>query len=409
MDPERERIVVVGASLAGLRACEALRRAGFLGEVVVVGAEQHLPYDRPPLSKQVLRGEWPTDRLALRGDRLDDRSAYADLRLDLRLGVRATGLTLGERPAVQLGGAATLEADGVIVATGATPRTLPGTDDVDGVFVLRTLEDCLALRARLGPGVRLVVVGGGFIGSEVAASAVALGAEVTVLEALPAPMSRVLGPEMGEVCADLHRRHGVDLRTEVQVEGIGAAATGEVDSVRLGSGEEVPADVVVVGIGVTPATSWLEQSALDVDDGVLCDDTCRAATRVVAAGDVARWRHPRWGSMRVEHWTNAVEQGQHAARRLLAALRHDPGEPYAPVPYVWSDQHDTKLLHCGHSAPGDTAEVVWRASPDKLLALYHRDGEAQAAFAVNAPRQLMVTRRLIAERASVEEVVAALG
>ena len=400
--------MVVGASLAGLRGCEALRRADYRGEIVLVGAEDHLPYDRPPLSKEILRGEWEPDRAALRGDRLDDRHAFADLRLELRLGQAASHLEVGEWPTVVLEGGDELIADGVMIATGAAPRTLPGADDLEGVHLLRTLEDSLALRRALTEGdPRLVVVGGGFIGAEVAASARALGRAVTILEALPVPMSRALGDEMGEVCALLHRDHGVEVRTSVMVEGF--EGDERVTGVRLDGGEVVPADVVVVGVGVVPTTTWLEASGVEIDNGVVCDAACAAAPGVVAAGDVARWEHPRWGSMRVEHWTNAVEQGQHAARSLLTYLEGGEPEPFAPVPYVWSDQYDAKLLFCGHTHPDDHVKVVWGSVEErKLLAVYERAGEAMAAFAVNTPRHLMVARRHIAAGASVDDLVAAL-
>jgi len=277
---DRSTVVVVGASLAGLRAAEELRAAGFGGRLVVVGAEARQPYDRPPLSKQVLAGEWEADQTALRSQ------PYDDLDLDWRLGRRAAALDAAART-LTLADGERLAFDGAVLATGAVARTLPDTPPLAGIHLLRTLDDCLALRAELERGPRVVVVGAGFIGAEVAATCRGRGLAVTVLEALPAPMVRGLGPVLGNALGDLHRDHGVDLRLEAGVAGFEGAD--RVEAVLLGDGSRVDADVVVVGIGVRPATDWLDGSGLRVDDGVECDATCQAAPGIVAAGDVARW------------------------------------------------------------------------------------------------------------------------
>ena len=395
------RIVVVGASLAGLSAVEALRGAGYEGELVAVGAEAALPYDRPPLSKQVLQGAWEPEQANLR-----DAAHYDPLDVDWHLGRRAASLDL-DRRAVVLDDGEPLAFDGLVIATGATPRTLPdsGTPPRDGVFVLRTMEDCLALRKELEGGPRVCVVGGGFIGSEVAASCRKRGLEVTVLEALPAPLARAFPPEMGAACANLHREHGVDLRTSVGVEGLDGR--GRVEQVRRAGGGSVAADVVVVGVGVVPATDWLESSGLELRNGVVCDETCAtAAPGVVAAGDIARWPHRLFGEeMRVEHWSNAVEQGAAAAKRLLTS--GDAAEPFAPVPYFWSDQYDTKIQFLGRAVPDDTVAVVDGSLEEgRFVALFGRAGRLVGALAFNRPRQLMAYRRLIAGAASWDDALA---
>src|SRR5438046_768724 len=308
-----QTIVVVGASLAGLRAAETLRAEGFDGRLVLVGAEQHLPYDRPPLSKQLLAGACSVDQIALRND------GYDDLSLELELGRRATALDVNRRR-VELDGRQWLSFDGLVVATGAVPRALPGTPPLEGIHLLRTLDDCLAIKAGVDAvvarGGRAVVVGAGFIGSEVAATARGLGASVTVLEALATPLSKALGEELGAACAELHHDHDVDLRTGVGVSGF--LGRDHVEGVLLADGSVVEAELVVVGVGVRPATDWLESSGLELRDGVVCDSTCRAAPGIVAAGDVARWPNPLFDvEMRLEHWTNAAEQGIAAARTLL--------------------------------------------------------------------------------------------
>jgi NADPH-dependent 2,4-dienoyl-CoA reductase/sulfur reductase-like enzyme len=393
-----ERIVVVGASLAGLRAAEALRWGGFTGTLVLVGAEEHPPYDRPPLSKQVLAGNWDADRVWLR--KPDD---YEPLGLGLRLGQQATDLDVAGREVVLHGGER-LPYDAAILATGAAPRRLPGTPQLDGVVELRTLDDALALRAAFEQQPRVVVVGAGFIGAEVAATARQRGLDVTVLEALPVPLSRGLGDRMGMACAALHLDHGVDLRCGVGVAGFEGEE--RVSGVRLTDGSVVPADVVVVGVGVAPATAWLESSGLELNDGVVCDEHCRAAPGVYAAGDVARWTNPLFDeSMRVEHWTNAAEQGQAAAENLLAG--EGRGTPFAPVPFFWSDQYDVKIQFAGRSRPGDDVEVVdGSLEAHRFVALYGRAGRLVGCLGFSRPRLVMTYRRLLAEGASWDEALA---
>ncbi len=392
-------IVIVGASLAGLRAAETLRREGYDDRVVLLGAEQHLPYDRPPLSKELLAGEWEPDQIGLR------KQPYDDLGLELRLGRRATGLDASAR-VVELDDGETLQFDGLVVATGAHPRTLPGTPALEGIFVLRTLDDCLAIRSRLDTRPRVVVIGAGFIGSEVAATCRGRGLDVTVLEMLPTPLARAVGPIVGDACGRLHRDHGVDLRCGVTVAGF--EGRDRVEQVRLADGSAIEADLVVVGVGVAPETAWLEGSGLALDDGIVCDATCLAAPGVVAAGDVARWPNPLFDgeSMRVEHWTNATEQGVAAARRLLV---DDSGnaEEFAPVPFVWSDQYDVKIQVVG-SIRGDDDVAVADGSFDehRFVALFGRDGRLVGALGFSRPRLVMQYRRMIAERTSWEDALA---
>jgi NADPH-dependent 2,4-dienoyl-CoA reductase/sulfur reductase-like enzyme len=391
-------VVVVGASLAGLRAVEALRREGFDGRVTLLGAEHHLPYDRPPLSKQFLAGEQQADDLALR------KAPYDDLDLDVRLGVRATGLDLAARE-VELADGGTVGFDGLVLATGASPRTLPDQPDLDGVVVLRTLDDAADLRKRLAARPRVVVIGAGFIGSEVAATCRKLDLDVTVLEALSAPLVRGLGAELGAVCGELHRDHGVDLRLGVGVAGIEGGT--RVERVRLADGTAVDADVVVVGVGVAPNTAWLDGSGLVLDNGVVCDETLLAAPGVVAAGDVARWPNPRFGElMRLEHWTNAVEQGVAAAQRLLHG--DGPDAPvYAPIPFVWSDQYDIKIQAVGHFRGDDEMHVVHGALSDRrFTAILGREDRLVGALGFSMPAKVMQYRRMIDEGTSYSDALA---
>jgi NADPH-dependent 2,4-dienoyl-CoA reductase/sulfur reductase-like enzyme len=391
-----QTVAIVGMSLAGLRAAETLRREGYDGRIVAIGGESHLPYDRPPLSKEILRGEWEPDQIVLR------KQGVEDLELDWRLGARATGLDVAART-VELHDGEQVAFDGLVIATGAVPRRMPNQPDLAGVFVLRSLDEALALRECLTGNPRVVVIGAGFIGAEVAAACRMRGLDVTVLEMLPQPMVRGLGPDLGATIAAVHRDHGVDLRTGVTVEEI-VGADGEVRAVRLGDGTVIEADVVVVGVGVVPETGWLEGSGLKIDNGIVCDERCEASPGVVAAGDVARWPNPLFdgASMRLEHWTNATEQGVHAARRLLG---HD--EPFAPVPFVWSDQYDRKIQTVGIvSADADTHVAHGTLADRQFVSLFGRDGRIVGALGFNRPRNVMQYRRLIAERASWDDALA---
>jgi 3-phenylpropionate/trans-cinnamate dioxygenase ferredoxin reductase subunit len=398
--PGPQTIVVVGASLAGLRAAEELRRLGFDGRLVMVGAEAHLPYDRPPLSKAVLAGEaQPADIVLGRQG--------PDLDVEWRLGRRAVGLEVGSRAVVLDDGDRVTGDRGVVIATGASPRRLAGLPALAGIHQLRTLDDCLAIRGELDAGARrVVVVGAGFIGAEVAATCWARHVDVTVLEALPAPMVRGLGPMLGNVLAGLHRDHGVDLRTGVGVEGVDGLE--RVERVRLADGSTVDADIVVVGVGVEPATAWLEGSGLTIDNGVVCDETLLAAPGIVAAGDVCRWPNPLFGGelMRLEHWTNAAEQGIAAGARLLAS----DGEsvPFAPVPFVWSDQYDVKIQVAGHVRGDDRIEIVDGSLDERrFVAAVGRGERLVGAVGFSRPRVLMQYRRMVAEGASWDDALAA--
>lgn len=394
-----EHIVIVGASLAGIRSAEALRRLGYAGRLVLVGAEPHRPYDRPPLSKEVLRGERSPEQIAL-----TKPEAFDALRLELRLGVRAQALEPAQR-CVVLEGGERLRYDGLVIATGSRARTLPGAPPLAGVHVLRTLDDALAIRAAFETRPRVVVVGAGFIGAEVAATCRQRGLEVTLLEALPHPMARVLNREVGMVCAAAHRDAGVDVRLGVGVKAL--EGSGRVERVRLDDGSQVAADLVVVGIGALPETRWLESSGLALGDGVLCDASCAtAAPGVVAAGDVARWHHPVYGeSIRVEHWTHAVEQAEAAAARLLVGP--EGATPFAPIPFVWSDQYDLKIQATGRIRPDHEMFVAHGSLAERrFVALFGSQGRFEGALAINRVRQLMGYRRMLREGASFEEAVA---
>lgn len=403
---DRRHLVVVGASLAGLRGVEAARRAGFTGRVTLVGDEQHLPYDRPPLSKAHLAPGAADPAPPFR-----TREQLAELDVDLRLGARATGLDLHTRQVLL--GEDRLGFDLLLIATGATARRLPGTDHLAGVHVVRTRDDADAVRAALDAGPRaVVVVGAGFIGSEVASAARSRGLDVTVVEAAPHPLSRSLGPELGAACAALHTRHGTRLRTGTGVAGL-VSADGRGTGVRLTDGTELPADLVVVGIGAAPAVDWLTGSGVDLDDGVVCDATLQVLAGgepvpgVHAAGDVARWPNAVVDRVvRLEHWTSAAEQGAAAVRNAL-----DPAaaKPYGTVPYFWSDWYDHRIQFVG--LPTHHHEVVTGRldpaadEPAGLVALY-RDGDRLAGvLLVDHPASTMKYRGLLQRRASWDEAV----
>lgn len=378
-------VAVVGASLAGLRSVEELRNQGFAGRIVVIGEEVHAPYDRPPLSKAFLAGTLPADELALSDEDFD---------AEWRLGVRADRVDphAGE---IHLSTGEVARADGVVIATGGRPRTLPGTSALSGVHTLRTLDDAVALRADLQPGARVVVVGAGWIGAEVASTCRSLGLEVTVVEAAFVPMERALGPMLGSLCAELHADHGVDLRLGVGVESFSHNSS-RVTGVLLRDGSQLPADVVVAGIGMEPATGWLRGSGLPLDNGVLCDTGCvTSIPSVVAVGDVARYRTSGGNLVRHEHWTNASEQPVVAVRNLLAGTTV---ESFRPSGYVWSDQYGVRLQVAGETSGVDEIAVI-DGSPDdrKFVAEFRRAGQAVGVLAMNNAKLFGRMRRQLAQ------------
>ncbi|WP_103350885.1 NAD(P)/FAD-dependent oxidoreductase [Amycolatopsis sp. CA-128772] len=379
-----KRVAIVGASLAGVRAAQELRAQGYDGGIVLIGDEPHLPYDRPPLSKAFLAGTASRESLELL-----DAGDLASLALDFRLGVRATALEPAARR-VLLSDGTSVHADGVVIATGGRARRLPG---FERAFVLRTLDDALALRAALVPGVRVVIVGAGFIGAEVASTCRSLGLDVVVLEALPAPLAPVLGPELAAVCARLHAEHGTELRCGVPVTGLEAAG------VRLADGSLVAADVVVTGVGMAPATEWLAGSGLTVGNGVHTDaGLVTSLPQVVAVGDVARY-----AGQRHEHWTNASEQAPVAVANLLAG---HTARTYTPSGYVWSDQYSGTLQLAGHPHPEDTLSYVDGApSSSSFVATFSRDGVTVGVFAWNNAKLFNRLRRQALHRPESQPVV----
>lgn len=394
------RVVVAGASLAGLRAAEALRQLGYDGSLTLIGAEQALPYDRPPLSKEVLKGDWEPEKTAL----VRDPERFDALELDLRLGRRATGLDLQARR-IELDDGDPVAFDGLVIATGAAPRKLPGQDALAGVSALRTLDEAVAIRSALEQTPRVAVVGAGFIGAEVAASCRQRGLDVTMIEAMPVPIERAVGADVGETVAAAHRDQGVDVRLGVGVEAL--EGTDRVERIRLSDGSQVEADVVVVGIGVAPCTDWLEGSGLALGNGVVCDAHCAAsAPGVVAAGDVAQWYNPLFQEdMRIEHWSNAAEMARAAVETLLAGDGEAP--VYESVPFFWSDQYDLKIQSAGRLAGADESEVVHGSLAERnFLKLYGRKGRLVGALAFNQPRKLIGYRRKLREEVAFADAVA---
>ena len=390
-------MLIVGASLAGVRCATGLRRAGFGGTITLVGEESDPPYDRPPLTKQFLAGEWDADRV-----RLLSADKLKELDLGFQLGERAAALEV-DRRTVSLESGDQLTADAVVLATGARPRTLPGHHPKSGVHVLRTLNDARSLRSDLeGPAKRVVVIGAGFIGAEVAATAHGLGHQVTVVEAAGVPMERGLGREIGLMCGQLHTNEGVDLRLGISVSGMHGSDS--VETVELSDGTLLAADVVVVGIGVVPNTEWLQGSGLELDNGVVCNEFCEAAPGIYAAGDVARWPNKRFGGelMRVEHWENAVEQGTYVGNRIAGAA----ADAFAPVPWFWSDQYSYKIQLAGRPAGGDRVQIVTGSLEEgRFAAIFGRGEQLTGVFGLNRPRHVMQYRKLIEDGASWSEAL----
>ncbi|WP_459981399.1 NAD(P)/FAD-dependent oxidoreductase [Nocardioides sp. AN3] len=392
-----DRVVVVGGSVAAVNAVDGLRHAGFEGEVMLVSAEEVLPYDRPPLSKEALREGHQHHTLLLK-----EPSWYNEQDVRVSLGRRAVGLDPAGRR-VTLEGGSELPYDGLVIATGSRTRALPPLAGVPGVFEIRTLSDSLALHAELVPGRHLVVIGAGFIGLEVAATARKMGLDVSVVEIAQLPLTRVLGTEIGRWFLDHHTDQGVRLHVGTGVDRVEATAGGS--KVHLSDGTVLSADLIVAGVGVVPDTGWLEGSGIELSDGVVCDETLRtSAPGVVAAGDIARWPNGLFGeTMRVEQWLNAVEQGTHAARTLMGA-----NEAFAPVPYFWSDQFDAKVKFVGY-VTGDDVIHVTQPSESSLVALFGRGDRLRGALCINSPRQLALSKRDILNGVPFADAAAALG
>ncbi len=391
-----QKVVIVGGGLAGARTAEALREKGFAGTITLLSAEDHPPYERPPLSKDHLTGKSPFEDALVH-----DAAWYGEHDIVLRQGVRATAIDRVART-IALEDGSQLAYDKLVLATGSVPRALPiDGADADGVHVLRTIEDSDAIRACFGEGRRLVLIGGGWIGLEVAAAAREAGTTVTVLEGAWLPLLRVLGPEIARVFADLHRSHGVDLRTHVQVAGI-ETSQGRVTGVRLADGETVGADAVVIGGGGAPVTDIAEQAGIAVDNGVLVDGSLRTSDPdVFAVGDIANHQHPVLGRrVRVEHWANALNQPASAAAALL-------GEDalYRELPYFYSDQYDLGCEYIGNTAPESSVRVIVRGDlRSREFVAFWVDGDEriQAGMSVNVWDVIDTIKPLITDRVPVD-------
>ena len=386
------RIVIVGASLTGASAAVALRDGGFDGSVTLIGAEAHPPYERPPLSKDYLRGEVPFKKSLVKPPEW-----YAEHDVTTRFGTAAERIDVADRSVV-LSGGERIGYDQVLISTGGRNRMLraPGAE-LDGVFQLRTLADSDRIRAAATDCHRAVVVGMGFIGAEVASSLRALGVEVTAVEPLPTPLYRVLGGEVGAALAALHADNGVSLITEDTVESF--EGSGRVEAVVTNSGRKIECNLVVAGIGIEPVTEVVADTPVAVDNGILVDELCRTNVEgVYAAGDVANHMHPLFGRrMRVEHWQNAMRHGRHAAKSMLGAT-----EPYAEVHWFWSDQYDANLQYAGHHMAWD--ELVFRGSVKarSFLAFYIKDGLVDAAVGFNRGKDLRRAMAIVKARRPVD-------
>ncbi|MFJ6538377.1 NAD(P)/FAD-dependent oxidoreductase [Paenarthrobacter sp. NPDC091711] len=391
-------LVVVGASLAGLKTVEAAHRKGIAKRITLVGAEPHVPYNRPPLSKEFLASDQGIDSLAFQPE-----AHFDSLGVELKLGNPAEKLDLARRE-ITVGGEQ-IGFDALVIATGTRTRALPSSlpgHDLGNVFYLRSIDDAAGLRASLNSAQRVVVIGGGFIGAEVACAAKKKGAAVTVVEAAPVPLVRAVGEDMGAYCAGLHGQNGVELHTSAAV--VALKGTDSVEAVVLADGRELAADVVVVGIGAVPNIEWLADSGLDVSNGVLADEFLNVGHEgVYAVGDVVRWPNPLFpGTMRLESWTSVVEQAERAIGHLA-----DPSNQLAcaVVPYFWSDQYGARIQCLG--VPTAEPPVVAHGSQDtgRFLALYRRGDTFSGVFAFNSPHLIMKFRPLIQRGASWEEAL----
>lgn len=387
------QVLVVGASLAAVRVAEALRAQGADSRITIVGDERHLPYDRPPLSKGILTGdEAAAASLLLHGD-------LGDLGVELSLGRRATSLDTASRT-VSFDDGSVERYDELVIATGASARRLPACDGLDGVHTLRTIDDAMAIRAELAHASNVVVVGAGFVGSEVASSVRELGLDVVVLEAAEAPLGRALGPVLGARLGRFHADHGSRLRCDAVVER--AEGAGRVERLVLRGGDAIDADLVVVGVGSVPNTGWLAGTPIDIVDGVHCDERGRAdgVEHVHAVGDVARWYSPRHDDrVRTEHWSAAGDQAMAVAADLL-----DRPAPAEAVPYVWSDQFGHRIQLGGRCTPTDRFHIA-RDDERGIVAIAGREGRLTAALTVDDGKQFGALRRLLAKGASWDDAL----
>lgn len=392
-----EHVVVVGAGLGGLRTVESLRAAGFTGRISLVGEEPHEPYDRPPLSKEILAGRWPEQRAVLH------RGELRDLDVALHLGTAAVGV---DDTAVELSDGTRLGYHALVVATGVRARRLPGQPDHPELHVLRTLEDCRALRDSLARARSLLVIGAGFIGAEVASTARAADLEVTMLEALPVPFARVLGEQMGALCARLQTDNGVTMHCGAPLEEfLTNGHAGGAVAARLADGTTVRADCAVVGVGTVVDSGWLAGLGVAADNGLACDDTglVVGTGNVYAVGDIAAWPHPLVGDRpRIEHWTSATEQAMVVAQRITGTQISQQADT---VPYFWSDQYGLKLQLVGRPDRASSVEVLHDPGEIKgTLAGYFADGTLVAALAFHSPRLLNRCRALVREGAGEQQV-----
>jgi NADPH-dependent 2,4-dienoyl-CoA reductase/sulfur reductase-like enzyme len=389
----RDRVVIVGASAAGVTAATVLRAEGHAGDVVLVGDESDIPYDRPPLSKQFLDGTWEEDRLALcSADQLRDAA------IDLRLGVSAVGLDRAQRRVLTSTGDS-IAYDVLVIATGVRAR-MPGPwRGMPGVLALRTLGEARELRTRLGQARRAVVVGAGFIGAEAAASIATRGIEVTLVDPLPFPMAGVLPAPVASMLLQTHLDHGVKVRCGVSVDALEFDRAGRLRGVRLSEGTQEPADVVVVGLGAVPNADWLDGSGLRIDDGIWCDEFCIAEPGIYAAGDIASWINNRFGArMRVEHRFHASEQAAYVARSIVKGREV---EPFAPIPFFWSDQFDVRLQAFGHVSPRHEFRVVEGSLElRRFVATCSDEQRIMGVIGVGMPRQTRAVRSLVTSAAS---------
>ncbi|WP_371514957.1 NAD(P)/FAD-dependent oxidoreductase [Mycobacterium sp. 1164966.3] len=387
----KKGIVIVGGGLGAARTAEQLRRADYTGPITIVSDEVHLPYDRPPLSKEVLRSE--VDDVALK-----PREWYDEKDVALRLGSAAVSLDTTAQT-VTLSDGSVLGYDELVIATGLVPRLIPSFPDLEGIRVLRSFDQSMALRTHASAANRVVIVGAGFIGCEVAASLRSLGVEVALVEPQPTPLAAVLGEQIGELVTRLHRAEGVDVRTGVGVAEV--RGEGHVDTVVLSDGTELAADLVVVGIGSRPATEWLDGSGIEVDNGVICDEAGRtSAPNVWALGDVASWRDPTGHQARVEHWSNVADQ----ARVVVPAMLGQDVPSAVVVPYFWSDQYDVKIQCLGEPEATDIVHLV-EDDGRKFLAYYERDGVLVGVVGGGMPGKVMKVRAKIAAATPISEVL----